>query len=38
MHNQITPGNPPDVAILLGESQNVSRLRVTVESETGDQL
>lgn len=38
MNTIATPGNTRRVATLFEQSSNVSRLSVTVESETGDQL
>ncbi|VVP00905.1 hypothetical protein PS862_02840 [Pseudomonas fluorescens] len=38
MHNLSTPGNTRLVVTLSEQSENVSRLNVTVESETGEQL
>ena len=38
MNTISTPGNTRHVVTLFDQSENVSRLSVTVESETGDQL
>ena len=38
MHNLSTPGNTRLVVTPFGQSENVSRPNVTVESETGEQL